>query len=104
MRPTILLILTNAPGRSCFNPVERAMAYLNIPMSGLTIPIFTFGVHVVNGAVPIENEELEAKNINAGIEILADILKNITVNKHKLEISQVCAGKKECLLVYFMLF
>ena len=60
-RPSLLVIPLNAPGRSAFNPVERAMAPLNRPLNGVVLSNDLFGDHIIHGKVPQENKELEKK-------------------------------------------
>lgn len=75
-----IFVATNAPGRSCFNRVERRMAPLSHQLSGLVLPHDSFGNHLDNNCKTID-PDLELKNFaNAG-NILADIWSSIVIDK-----------------------
>lgn len=59
-----LFIVTNAPGRSCFNRVERRMAPLSHQLSGLVLPHDSFGSHLNDSRITID-KELEVRNFAA---------------------------------------
>jgi hypothetical protein len=65
----VLIVITNAPGRSAFNPVERRMAALSKQLSGVILPHDHFGTHLDSQHRTI-NTELELLNFaKAGEEL-----------------------------------
>ena len=73
LRPSLLVVSTNAPGRSCFKPVKRAMAFLNYPIGSVTLPVFFHGIHLINGEVYEDSKEVEQANFTEAMEILAEL-------------------------------
>ena len=63
--------MTNAPGLSAFNKVERRMYHLSKQLTGVILPHDTFGSHLLNGKTV--DSELEKKNFKAAGETLAQI-------------------------------
>lgn len=55
-----IIIITNAPRRSCFNQVERRMAPLSHQLSGLVLPYDYFGNHLDDQRRTVD-DELELK-------------------------------------------
>ncbi|GBP43606.1 hypothetical protein EVAR_32172_1 [Eumeta japonica] len=74
-----IFIITNAPGRSCFNRVERRMAPLSHQLSGLVLPYDFFGNHLDDQRRTIDNE-LELKNFKMAGNILAQIWSKLTID------------------------
>lgn len=72
----VLIIITNAPGRSAYNEVERRMARLSQVLSGVILPHDTFGSHLKNGKTI--DTELEKRNFEAAGEILAAYWNKVT--------------------------
>ncbi|KAL4705432.1 hypothetical protein ACJJTC_002190 [Scirpophaga incertulas] len=60
-----VFVATNAPGRSAFNRVERRMAPLSLPLSGLVLPHDTFGNHL-DAKGKTTNSDLELKKLCSG--------------------------------------
>lgn len=54
-------VATNAPGRSCFNPVERRMSHLSKALAALILDYMTHGSHLDSSGKTID-VELEKKN------------------------------------------
>ncbi|KAF6028277.1 hypothetical protein EB796_013415 [Bugula neritina] len=64
--------ITNAPGRSAFNPVERRMAPLSHDLAGLILPHDHYGSHL-NAAGKTIDPDLEIKNFAMAGQTLAEI-------------------------------
>lgn len=62
------------------------MSFITRSLSGITLPISTYGVHLVNKTVPEENEELEKKNVDSAIDILEKLWQPLKVNNIPIEI------------------
>lgn len=77
------ITVTNAPGRSAYNPVERRMAPLSKTLAGLVIPHDHFGSHLNRSGKTI-NDELEAKNFFFAQEVVADRFSSITITGHEV--------------------
>ncbi|XP_037030801.1 uncharacterized protein LOC119070532 [Bradysia coprophila] len=76
-----LFIGTNAPGRSCFNRVERRMAPLSRDLCGLVLPHDEFGNHL-NSQNETIDIELEMKNFAKAGEILAEVWSENMIDKY----------------------
>lgn len=76
------LVMTNAPGRSAFNRVERRMAPLSHELSGVILPHDSYGSHL-NASKKCINDELERRNFAKAGETLAEIWSNMTIDKHQ---------------------
>lgn len=76
-----LFVATNAPGRSCFNRVERRMAPLSKDLCGLVLPHDNFGNHLNNQNETVD-VDLEKKNFAKAGEILADIWSQNVIDNH----------------------
>lgn len=76
-----LFICTNAPGRSCFNRVERRMAPLSRDLCGLVLPHDEFGNHLNNQNETID-VELEKKNFAKAGEVLAEVWSQNVIDQH----------------------
>ncbi|GBP70813.1 hypothetical protein EVAR_54326_1 [Eumeta japonica] len=77
-----IFIITNAPGRSCFNRVERRMAPLSHQLSGLILLYDFFGNHLDDQRRTIDNE-LELKNFK-----MAEWYDNEDIDIEKIEVPQ----------------
>jgi hypothetical protein len=66
----VIIVATNAPGRSAFNPIERRMAPLSKSLAGVILPIATYGTHLNKSGDTID-EELELKNFKEAAEVAA---------------------------------
>ena len=71
----LIFIVTTAPGRSCFNRVERRIAPLSHPFSGLVFPYDSFENLFVEwySDDEIDVEKLEEKNIEPVIPVINSI-------------------------------
>ena len=68
--------VTNAPGLSAFNRVERRMHPLSLSMAGIILPHDTCGTHLDSQGNTVD-VELEKENFAAAGNVLADVFKNI---------------------------
>ena len=67
-----LFLVTNAPGKSAFNRVERRMAQLSHELAGVVLPQETFGTHLNSKGETIDLEHEQNNFAQAG-KILAEI-------------------------------
>ncbi|XP_062560330.1 uncharacterized protein LOC134224782 [Armigeres subalbatus] len=74
-----IFVMTNAPGRSAYNRVERKMAPLSAQLAGLILPSDTFGTHL-NGRGVTEDKNLELKNFRAAGEVLAKVWSSLIID------------------------
>ncbi|XP_071575574.1 uncharacterized protein [Temnothorax nylanderi] len=75
-----VFIVTNAPGRSCFNRVERRMAPLSHQLSGVVLPYDSFGNHLDDQRRTID-DELELQNFKKAGDILAQIWSTLIIDE-----------------------
>lgn len=66
-----MFIVTNAPGRSAFNRVERRMAPLSRELTGVVLPHDSFS-HLDSSGRTID-EDFEKNNFRKAREILGEI-------------------------------
>lgn len=66
-----IFIITNAPGRSAYNRVERRMAKFSNELAGLILPHGHYGSHLDNSGKTVD-EELEKQNFAYAGQALAD--------------------------------
>ncbi|KAK3928620.1 Methionine--tRNA ligase [Frankliniella fusca] len=78
---SMILIFTNAPGRSAFNRVERRMAPLSKALAGLILPYDHFGNHIDSSGNTID-KDLEIKNFEHAGTVLADIWSEMVLDGH----------------------
>lgn len=88
-----LFLMTNAPGRSAFNPVERRMAPLSRELSGLILPHDSYGNHL-HGTKTIDIE-LEKKNFQKAGETLAEVWNNVVIDKHEV-VAEFIGTEEKC--------
>lgn len=74
-----LFLITNAPGRSAYNRVERRMAPLSRELAGLILPHDHYGSHLDDSAVTIDRK-LELKNFEYAAETLAEVWSNMVID------------------------
>lgn len=67
-----LILLSQAPGQSCFNVVERRLALLSHDLAGLVLPAYYFGTHLDLHGGTID-AELEKQNLKRTGEILGEV-------------------------------
>lgn len=77
-------MVTNAPGRSAYNRVERRMARLSYELGGLILPHDSYGTHLDSNNKCIDSE-LELKNFEKAGETLAEVWKNLVIDKHPVD-------------------
>ena len=76
--------VTNAPGLSAYNRVERRMHPLSLSMAGVILPHDTFGTHLDNQGKTV-NFELEKDNFAAAGKVLAEVFSNIKIDGHEVQ-------------------
>jgi len=76
-----VFVVTNAPGRSAYNPVERRMAPLSKDLSGIVLPHEHYGSHL-NSAGKTVDLDLEKRNFQKAGEVLAEIWSNTKIDGH----------------------
>ena len=76
--------VTNAPGLSAFNRVERRMHPLSLAMAGVILPHDTFGSHLDSQGKTVDFD-LEKENFAAAGQVLADVFGNITIDGHEVQ-------------------
>lgn len=77
----VLVVATNAPGRSAFNRVERRMAPLSKELAGVILPHEHFGSHL-NAELKTVDTELEKKNFEHAGKILSEIWSGILIDNY----------------------
>ncbi|CAF1269054.1 unnamed protein product, partial [Didymodactylos carnosus] len=76
-----LFVVTNAPGRSAFNEVERRMAPLSHELAGLILPYDHYGNHLDSAGKTID-DSLEIRNFERAGETLAEIWSQMKIDGH----------------------
>lgn len=76
-----IFIVTNAPGRSAFNRVERRMAPLSRELTGVVLPHDSFGTHLDSNGKTID-DDLEKDNFKKAGEILGEIWSAVCIDGH----------------------
>jgi len=76
-----LFIVTNAPGRSAYNRVERRMAPLSRELSGVILPHNHFGSHLDSSGKTVD-EGLELKNFAKAGKVLAEIWSAVEIDNY----------------------
>lgn len=89
-----IVILTNAPGRSAFNIVERRMATLSKHLAGVILPYDSYGSHLDSQHRTVD-KQLELKNFEKAAEVLEQCWKDIVVNGYKTKVSYVSPDNSE---------
>lgn len=74
-----LFLITNAPGQSAYNRVERRTAPLSRELAGLILPHDHFGTHLNNSAVTID-KNLEGKNFEYAGQTLAEVWNKMVID------------------------
>ena len=77
-----LMTITNAPGLSAFNPVERRMFHFSKELTGVILPADTHGCHLRNGKTV--DEVLEKQNFKAAGDVLSTIWNNLEIDGHEV--------------------
>lgn len=75
-----LFVVTNAPGRSAFNRVERRMAPLSAQLSGVILNNEKCGIHLDSQGKTID-PELEKRNFACAGQALADIWNDMVIDE-----------------------
>ncbi|KAJ8896472.1 hypothetical protein PR048_001816, partial [Dryococelus australis] len=78
-----IFIVTNAPGRSAFNRVERRMAPLSRELTGVVLPHDSFGTHLDSNSRTVD-VSLEKDNFKKAGEILAEIWSAVCIDGHEV--------------------
>lgn len=76
-----LFMVTNAPGHSAYNAVERRMAPLSHDLSGLILPHDHFGTHL-NESGKVIDQELAKMNFAAAGRVLGTVWSNTVIDKY----------------------
>lgn len=76
-----LVVVTNAPSRSAFNPVERRMAPLSKRMAGLVLPHNFHGEHLDKNHKTID-EDLERRNLFYAADLLKKTFEGMEIDGH----------------------
>ena len=71
--------VTNAPGLSAFNKVERKMFHLSKELTGVLLPHDTYGTHLDNAGKTIDTD-LEMKNFQAAGKTLCKIWEDLVID------------------------
>lgn len=79
-----LFFITNAPGRSAYNRVERRMAPLSRELSGLILQHDYYGTHLNNAGITVD-QELEVKNFEFAGKTLAEVWNNVVVDGYPVD-------------------
>lgn len=77
----VMIVLTNAPGRSCYNRVERRMAPLSRDLAGVILPCNTFGSHLNEKGETVDIQ-LEKQNFQKAGEVLAEIWSETIIDSY----------------------
>lgn len=76
----VFIVVTNAPGRSAFNRVERRMAPLSLHLAGVVLPHDSYGTHLDQSGRTI-NPELEKENFQKAGQVLAEIWSKVKIDQ-----------------------
>lgn len=76
-----LFLVTNAPGRSAYNRVERRMAPLSKQLSGLILEHDHFGSHLDNSGRTID-DDLELQNFEHAGQLLAQVWSEMVIDDY----------------------
>ena len=71
--------VTNAPGLSCFNKVERKMYHLSKELTGVLLPHDTYGSHLDSSGKTVDTE-LEMQNFKAAGTTLCQIWDRLVID------------------------
>ena len=74
-------LITQAPGQTSFNVVERRLASLSQDLTGLVLPHDYFGTHLNVSGVTTD-AELEKNNFKATGEVLAEVWSMDMIDRH----------------------
>lgn len=75
----VLIVATNAPGRSCFNQVERRMAILSKKLAGVLLQHDKFGSHLDSQQRTID-VDLEKANFEHAGNLLAELWSELVIS------------------------
>lgn len=79
-----LFLVTNAPGRSAYNPVERRMAPLSSQLFGVILKPDHYGSHL-NGRGKTTDETLERKNFSKAGNTLTELWNELIIDNHPVK-------------------
>lgn len=77
----LLIVATNAPGRSTYSRVERRMAPLSRKLSGVILEHDHYGTHLDSNGKTVDTEK-ESQNFEFAGKTLADIWSELSFDKH----------------------
>lgn len=75
----VLIIATNAPGRSAYNRVERRMAPLSKELSGIVLPYDHFGSHLDEKHQTVDSD-LELRNFKHSGDVLSEVWSSMIID------------------------
>lgn len=84
--------MTNAPGRSAFNRIERRMASLSSQLAGLVLPHDTYGSHLDSKGFTID-EEKERENFKAAGKILVEVWNSLIIDNYPVVAEYIEPGE-----------
>lgn len=87
-----IFVVTNAPGRSAYNRVERRMAPLSHELSSLIMPQDHFGSHLSSDGKTID-DNIEIENFKFAAEILCEIWSNMVIDNYNVQAVYVEPGE-----------
>lgn len=90
----LLIVATNAPGRSAYNRVERRMAPLSRELSGVILEHDHYGTHLDNNGRTVDTEK-EGQNFEFAGKTLADIWSELSFDKHPVVAEYVGPNESE---------
>lgn len=89
-----IFLVTNAPGRSAFNPVERRMAPLSEMTSGVILDHDHYGSHLDEKGATVDLD-LEKKNFKHAGETLSEIWNSLVIDGYPVQSDYVEPPKSE---------
>ena len=78
----LLIEVTQAPGLSAYNRAERRMYHLSRALTGVVLPVDTYGTHLHNGKTIDHN--LEVQNFQAAGEVLGKLFEELVIDGHSV--------------------
>ena len=85
-----LFIVTNTPGRSAYNRVERRMAPLSRVLSGVILPDDHFGTHL-DSSSKTTDDDLEIQNCAEAGKVLASNWNDVEIDKYPAVACYICS-------------
>ena len=89
----LLMELTQAPGLSAYNRAERRMYHLSRALTGVVLPVDTYGTHLRNGKTI--DTELEVRNFEAAGEVLGKLFEELVIDDYKVTAEYISKPPQE---------